>query len=285
MASRSANRSGRPSATHEGFLRHAGFRWLKVALGVSLAALGVYVFADFTPSASGDTWYGYTTGTIGAALIVWLTLLGVRKRAMTAGRWSLKAWTSAHVYLGLALIVVATLHTGFRFGWNVHTLAYALMMLVIASGVFGVIAYATLPAALSNNREETTETQMVEGIRAIDRQLEAAAQPLERAQADLVRAAMADDGFAGGIRNRLTGSYPRCTTRRAVDALARLEGGDPATEKVATLLARREAQLARLRRHLRLRALLEVWLYVHVPATIALLAALTTHIVAEFYYW
>lgn len=270
---------------HESFLRHANFRWLKVALGVSLAAILVYAFADFTPSASGDTWYGYATGTIGALLIVWLTLLGLRKRAMTPGQWSLKAWTSAHVYLGLALIVVATLHTGFRFGWNVHTLAYALMMLVIASGVFGVVAYATLPAALSNNREETTETQMVEGIRAIDRQLEAAAQPLDRARTDLVLAAMADDGFAGSLRNRLTGNYPRCATRRAVDALARTDNGDPAADKVAMLLARREAQLGRLRRHLRLRALLEVWLYVHVPATIALLAALATHVVAEFYYW
>ena len=43
--------------------------------------------------------------------------------------------------------------------------------------------------------------------------------------------------------------------------------------------------LARLRRHLRLKALLEIWLYVHVPATFALLAALTAHIVSVFFYW
>ena len=36
---------------------------------------------------------------------------------------------------------------------------------------------------------------------------------------------------------------------------------------------------------MRLRALLEVWLYVHIPATIALLAALTAHIISVFYYW
>ena len=116
----------------------------------------------------GGTAYGYILGTIGALLILWLTALGVRKRAMTPGAWSLKAWTSAHVYLGLALIVIATLHTGFQFGWNVHTLAYALMMLVIVSGFVGIILYATLPRALSDNRGERTETQMVVELRTLD---------------------------------------------------------------------------------------------------------------------
>ena len=270
---------------HEGFMRHARFRWLKVALAGSFAALVIYVAADFTPRAAGNTWYGYATGTLGALLIVWLTLLGVRKRAMTRGAWSLKAWTSAHVYLGLALIVIATLHTGFRFGWNVHTLAYGLMLLVIASGVYGVIVYTMLPAALSKNREEMTETQMVEAIRAIDRQLESAAQPLGRSETDLVLAALSDEGFDGSIRNRLSGHYPNCATRRAIEGVAREGVEDSNLAKVETLLVRREAQLARLRRHLRLRSLLEVWLYVHVPMTIALLAALTAHVVAEFYYW
>lgn len=60
---------------------------------------------------------------------------------------------------------------------------------------------------------------------------------------------------------------------------------DAETEKVEVLLGRREAQLSKLRRHLRLRGLLEVWLWVHVPATVALLAALTAHVISEFYYW
>ena len=43
--------------------------------------------------------------------------------------------------------------------------------------------------------------------------------------------------------------------------------------------------LATMRRHMRLKAALEGWLYVHVPTTFALIAALTAHIVAVFFYW
>jgi hypothetical protein len=56
-------------------------------------------------------------------------------------------------------------------------------------------------------------------------------------------------------------------------------------EKVDVLLTRKEAMLARVRRHLRLKALLEIWLYVHVPVTFALIAALIAHIVSVFFYW
>ena len=75
---------------------------------ISLVSLLVYLLVDVQPRHNGGSWLGYTLGTIGAGLIVWLALLGIRKRAMTRGRWSLKAWTSAHVYLGLALIVIGT---------------------------------------------------------------------------------------------------------------------------------------------------------------------------------
>lgn len=223
-------------------------------------------------------------------LILWLTLLGIRKRAMTPGRWSLKAWTSAHVYLGLSLIVIATLHTGFQFGWNVHTLAYALMMLVIVSGIYGISVYVAVPAALSNNREEMTQTQMVDALRALDRQLHDAAQPLNQYQADLVQASLAQDPFGGGLIARLSGRYPRCATQRTFDQIRERTGprpdlGDDPLERIDALLERKIAMLAQLRRHLRLRALLEIWLYVHVPATFALIAALTAHIISVFFYW
>ena len=284
---RAPRRRGSDPALHEGFLRHAGYRWLKIALIISTIALVSYALIDIKPRHNGGSWYGYTLGTIGALLILWLTLLGVRKRAMTRGRWSLKAWTSAHVYLGLSLIVIGTLHTGFQLGWNVHTLAWSLMMLVILSGIWGVSAYATLPKALSDNREEMTQPQMLDALRAVDRQLHEATQPLSHHYAALVQESLAQDPFGGGLTARLTGHYGRCATTRASEAIRDRSADqlDPAVERVDSLLERKRSMLDRLRRHLRLKALLEIWLYVHVPATFALIAALTAHIISVFFYW
>ncbi len=280
----------RSDGTHQGFLQHENLRWMKIAGGISLVALLSYLLVDVQPRHNGGSWYGYTLGTIGAGLILWLTMLGVRKRSMTRGYWSLKAWTSAHVYLGLSLIVIATLHTGFQLGWNVHTLAYVLMMLVIVSGIWGISVYAFLPRVLSANRDQTTETQMLATLRSVDRQLHDAAQSLPQGTADLVRSSLDQDPFGGGILRRLRNRYQDCATRlahseiRATSGAAPKSGDDP-LEKVDALLEKKISVLARTRRHLQLKAMLEVWLYIHVPMTFALIAALVAHIVSVFFYW
>jgi hypothetical protein len=289
MASRAVQTRRERGQGHQGFLTLYGLRWAKIAGVVALLSLFGYNI-DPAPRASGGTAFGYVSGTICALLMIWLTLLGVRKRAMTRGRWSLKGWTSAHVWLGLSLIVIATLHSGFDFGWNLHTLAYGLMMIVILSGLYGVVMYATIPAKLSANRDQTTEAQMLESLRSIDRQLDDAAQPIDRDSAGWVLASLDDDPFGGTPWNRLTGRYPRCKTDAAKAAIRRLTQSQPDTgsdplERVDALLEKKQQLLSRMRRHMRLKALLEIWLYVHVPVTFAAIAAVTAHVVAVFFFW
>jgi hypothetical protein len=287
VAGQSQRRKG---AIHESFLVHRGFHYLKLATLLCLVAVVGYIFQDARPHPGGGTPLGYALGTIGALLIVWLALLGVRKRAITSGHYSLKAWVSAHVYLGLSLIVVATLHTGFHFGWNVHTLAYALMLLVIASGGLGVWSYTTLPRRLSDNRGEHTRKQMLAQIHALDEAIHDAAQPLARGDADVVRISLEETEIGGGFWRRIRADWRDCATARALQKLSAPARGVTAKErealaKVAELMQRKVEALGLARRQIHITALLEAWLFVHVPATFALLAALTAHIVSVFLYW
>ncbi len=299
MATRGADASGvegierssiKPGARHEGFLRYRGMYWGKMALAISATLIVAYLLIDVEPRHNGGSWLGYTLGTIGAGLIVWLTLLGVRKRAITPGKWSLKAWTSAHVYLGLSLIVIGTLHTGFQLGWNVHTLAWVLMIIVIVTGIFGITVYTVLPRQLSDNRDETTEAQMLATISDIDRRLFDAAQPLGSSVAGSIQAAIAETPFEGGFWQRFTGRYSGGATAEALADIRNLSSGsraefDAAYDRLEALLERKQAALSRIRRHLRYKTMLQAWLYIHVPVTFALLAALSAHIVSVFFYW
>ena len=54
--------------THEGFLRHKGFRWAQIATGLCVAAVGVYFFAAMrlAEPPSGGSWLGYVLGTVSA---------------------------------------------------------------------------------------------------------------------------------------------------------------------------------------------------------------------------
>lgn len=290
MARAGGKSQRRRSASHESFLRHRGFLFLKISLLLCVAVTAAYAFQDARPRPSGGTPLGYFLGTLGALLIVWLALLGVRKRAISSGHYSLKAWVSAHVYLGLSLIVIGTLHTGFQFGWNVHTLAYGLMLLVIVSGMVGVWAYVVLPTRLSENRGETTRKQMLAQIHSLDEQIHDAAQGFQRQTAAIVRISLEETEIGGGFWRRLLARYDDCANGRALDEIRAvrrdaLRGEAQALDDVAALMERKAEALALARRQMHITALLEAWLFVHVPATFALLAALAVHIVSVFAYW
>src|SRR5690606_9654501 len=109
--------------------------------------------------------------------------------------------------------------------------------------------------------------------------------------AALVLQSLEQDPFGGGFLKRISGKYPDCATRIAQADLRRERayqprmGGDDPLDKVDALLERKEATLARVRRHLKLKALLQVWLFVHVPMTFALIASLAALIICVFFYW
>ena len=291
---------------HESLLDHANRRYLKIAVWLCGVSIALYAWHDPLSPPNGGTWLGYTLGGIGAALILWLTALGVRKRAYSSAMGTLRGWTSAHVYLGLSLVLIATLHTGFQFGWNVHTLCYVLMIIVIVSGIVGVVAYLRYPQAMSMNRAGSKPDRMLEEIRDIDQRALRIARDMPRRFSDLLRSNRDGTALGGSTRNILAGidrsviTLP--TDAGAVvsqnagqsaalswlgDELARSTDGE-LTRRIGdllSLLAERRNLLRRVCRDAQIRGWLDIWLYVQVPVTLALLGTLIAHVVSVFLYW
>jgi uncharacterized membrane protein (UPF0136 family) len=269
----------------ESFLSLRRFRYLKWSIGVVLLSILLYIIDRPPIKANGGTWLGYGLGTAGALLILWLLAFGVRKRAYSSTMGTVRGWLSAHVYLGLALAVVTTLHTGFSFGWNVHTLAYVLVMLVIISGLLGVAMYIRHPSLMSTVLHGLTLQEHGQVLHEIDVESRRLAQ-----QADPEIAALVEKSAKGLIYSsawhRLRGIEPACATLAAVRELeARHADSDANLRAIYVLQYRRSRQLLLIRDYLRLKTLTDAWLDVHVPLSFGLLAVLSAHIVSVFYYW
>ncbi|MGZ5035661.1 MAG: hypothetical protein ACXWG1_18480 [Usitatibacter sp.] len=274
---------------HYSILEYARFRWFKASVALCAVAALVYLWHDPGLKPYGGTWLGYTLGTIGAALILWLLWYGVRKRRYAAAG-TVQGWLSAHVYLGTALVVIVTLHTGFELGWNVHTLAYVLMLLVVASGFYGVFVYMRVPRVMTANLGEDSLDAIVLRIADIDREMREKALSLPDALFGLVDRSVVGTRLGGGVVRLVTARDPQCPTFAAVGAwsthASRLTG-QPARlgKEVYGLLLQKNQLLDRARRDLRYQAILDLWLYVHVPLAFMLLAALVAHVASVFIYW
>jgi hypothetical protein len=271
-------------------LAYAQYRYLKVAAVVVALAIGIYIWDRPPNGPYGGTWLGYTLGTVSALLVLWLLYFGVRKRRYKSTFGTLQGWLSAHVYLGASLLVMATLHAAFQVGWNVHTLAYVLMVAVILSGFYGVFAYLRFPPRITDTLgEETLETLLL-SIADLDRSVRPLALGLPDTVNRLVLAAAQETRIGGTWRQQFRGRDSHCPTDAAVAGLQTIGKalrGDEArvNEQVYALMARKQELVGRARKAVALKARLDLWLFIHVPLSIALLAALIAHVVSVFFYW
>lgn len=292
-------------------LSYRRLRYLWVAAAIAIGSGIAYALHRPPEPPNGGTWLGYTLGGIGAALILWLAAFGIRKRAYGSTLGTVQGWLSAHVYLGIALVVIATLHAGFQFGWNVHTLAYVLTCFVVASGIVGMWFYLRYPELMSRNRAAQTREQMLAELADLDRLCARLASGLGGDYPEVVmsardRASLGGSAFAllaGRDRSRVVlpasqrgtpdrqHAEPNPSQSRLLDwlgeQLAESTDGERTRQvhELMTLASARRGLLDRLRRDAQIRAWLEAWLYLHVPATTALLAALIGHVVVVFLYW
>lgn len=309
-------------------LKYRNFRYLKITAVLIVLAVVAYLSVNPTGGENyGGTWLGYTLGILSSLIILFLMWYGITKRSITGRKErryvnqgvgypnanktqkhlverrkgksilpglygaTLQEWLSAHIYLGASLLVLVTLHTGFDFGLNVHTLAYILLLMVIFSGFYGLFVYLNYPRLLTLNMGADTLNDLLLKIEELDELACNHALNLPDNINTLVLGARTGTRIGGTLWQQLSGVQRDCPTHLATKNLLVL-GAKYHQEEQARLirdlysaLLRKEKLVLRARTEIMLRARMECWLYLHAPLGIAMIAALVAHIVSIFFYW
>src|SRR5215467_3276228 len=126
-------------------------RWALTAAGIAVVLLGAYVIyvLNSPDSAHGGSMMGLFFAALGTGVIVFECLLGLRKRYPASPLGRVKTWVSAHVWLGLLSLLLALIHSGFRWGSGLAGLLMWLFAVILASGIFGVVLQNYIPRRMT----------------------------------------------------------------------------------------------------------------------------------------
>jgi hypothetical protein len=269
----------------DSFLFHKGGRWFWLNLTFLVICTVAYVAHEPLGGPSGGTVLGYALGVFAFAGILYLLWYGVRKRSYHSSGNTLKACLSAHVWLGVSLALIVPLHAGFRFGFDVHTLAYVLMMLVILSGVYGAIEYVRSAPLIAAHRGGGHTPALLESIDRLSKEIAAMSDGKSDQFHRFVQSA--DFLWHPSLWRCLFGTaVPALTPAQMNERLSAVPDGERDDAlKVVGIVSRKRELAERLQSDVRVLARLKLWLWVHVPVSLALLFAVIIHILLVFWYW
>lgn len=262
----------------ENFLNYKDYRYLWLNVGLLVVLVFFYFLYDPIGGRNGGTYLGYTYGVIATLAILYLLWFGMRKRSYNSQLTTLKGCLSAHVWLGIGLILIVPLHSGFQFGINVHTLAYALMLLTIASGMFGARIYLKLPPKILSHRGGGTIKSLVEQSNDISTEIDWLAR--DRSDDFLRLVERVDFTFNPSVLSAFRNKKPEeIPAKEIANLLSKLTDAErDEAFKVVGLASRKRHLVEQIQNEIRVMATFRSWLYLHVPISYGLIAALGIHI-------
>lgn len=239
--------------------------------------------------ASGNAW-GLSYGAAAVALLLGCAAYGVRRRSVRVatrlGLGRARGWLYFHTYAGLLFALLVLMHSGFGLpsGWVTWGL-WLLSLWIAVSGLVGLALQRWIPRRLTSglsievNYDRIPELVAETGARA-ESLVEGCGEGVRGFYERSVRLALAQPrrrwlyfvDITGGRHRRL----------REFSYLAeRLP--DEERDKLEQLEALYASKLD-MDAHYTLQRVLRVWLWAHLPPSIALLALLAVHLFSVFYY-
>ncbi|MGA7615253.1 MAG: hypothetical protein WBX15_08730 [Thermoanaerobaculia bacterium] len=270
--------------------RHAG-RWQLISALLLAALLGSYVwYEQREPFTHGGSTMGLIYGIVALALMGLLLWFGIRKRSYRSRFGTLEEWLQSHIYLGLFTFAVVIAHTGFQFRDRMAIALLIVVTLVIASGILGAILYKTVPRLLtevdSNLPADAMSEEMNQLTRSMSRAASGKSAPFQRIYKRLVQEAIPPP--LAGWRLLLRSSNRRNPTTRPDDwssFLGMVPEDEQAELRQLLVLSRQQKELQlRLVAQQKYRNLLDFWLYMHLPLSIAMILLIIAHLWGVFYY-
>ena len=160
----------------------------------------------------GGTPLGLIFGTIALAIFIFAALLGVRKKLVLWRVGTVQRWMRAHIWLTLLTIPLVILHSGFRLGGPMTTLLIVLYVIVMVSGIYGLVLQHQLPRIMMERLPAESVYEQIPHIRA---QLYAAAQKM-RDSFTPTPPPKTDAGAPApsAVKTVTTGSTPMASTAR-----------------------------------------------------------------------
>ena len=127
--------------------------WAIASFGILAASTVVYgIYAQRAPAGPlGGSTIGLVFGILGFAFMIFAALLGARKRVPTWRLGRAQAWMRGHLWLGLLSLPLILFHGGFHFGGTLTRVLMWLLIVTVASGVFGALLQNYVPRIMTND--------------------------------------------------------------------------------------------------------------------------------------
>ncbi len=265
-------------------------RWLvATALGV-LVCLGVFAANVLTADVHSSNVWGVSYGIAATVFLLAAAIYGVRRRAMKLatrrGLGSARAWLGFHTFTGTLFLLSMLMHSGFGLpeGWVTWGL-WLLGVWTVLSGFVGLGLQRWIPRRLTSSlsievhyqripelvddaraRADKLTTDSGETVRGFyERRVARAFEPARWSWSHLLSSA--------GEGGKLLREFDFLSARLTGDERQRLEE-----------LRRLFQAKSEMDAHYTLQRALRLWLYLHVPPTLALLALVGVHVFTVLYY-
>jgi len=127
--------------------------WFFISVAIFVLSLAIYIPYTLT-SAKGPTGgsaFGLAFGFVGFAFMLFAAALGARKRVPTWRLGRAQAWMRGHLWLGFLALPLILFHGGFHFGGTLTLILMWLLILTVASGVFGAALQNYLPRMMTKD--------------------------------------------------------------------------------------------------------------------------------------